>query len=318
VPAAATGLLRFKADRRSLSFVVAHFAMIAAAFVWARGAWIALAIGAISYSSFIGLIQGHNAMHAPLFHRRGLNCAWQMLLSLTFCYPVSAFVPVHNLSHHMHLQTPKDVLRTTEVRHSSNLLNLLHHIVQAAIHIHVLNAVYLARARTTKPAWFAQVRNEILGVVVFAAALNVVWPLGFLLFVFVPALIGQFMIFGFGYLQHDGVDAESEYNHSRNFTGRLFNFLIFDNGYHTVHHNKPGLHWSLGPAAHERDVVGKIHPALDHASVLRYMFVTYLWPGKRLRYDGKPIELPAERKKRELWIPGSASGEGASSGAVEG
>jgi fatty acid desaturase len=313
----ATGLLRHKADRRSIAFVVAHFAMIAAAFVWARGWWIALAIAVISYSSFIGLIQGHNAMHAPLFHQRWLNRVWQMVLSLTFSYPASAFVPVHNLSHHMHLQTPKDVLRTTEVRHGWNLINLLHHIVQAAIHIHVLNAVYLARVRKTKPVWFAQVRNEILGVVVFEAALIFIWPLGFLLFVFVPALIGQFMIFGFGHLQHDGVDAESDHNHSRNFTGWLFNFLIFDNGYHTVHHDKPGLHWSLGRAAHAK-LGDKMDARLNYRSVVYYMLITYVFPARRVRFDGKPVELPAERSQRELWIPGSATGAGASSGAVEG
>jgi fatty acid desaturase len=311
-------LLRYKADRRTVAFFVAHFAMIAAAYKYARGPWVFLAIALISYSSFIELISGHNAMHAPIFHNRTLNRIWQMLLSLTFCYPVSAFVPVHNMSHHMHLQTPKDVLRTTEVRHKSNLLNLLHHVLQAAAHIHILNAVYLTRVRTKKRAWFEQVRNEILGVLVVDSVLIYISPRSYLLFVFVPALIGQGMIFGFGYLQHDGTDAESDFNHSRNFLGPFYNFLIFDNGYHTIHHNKPGTHWSLGPEGHRREVVGKMDPALDRYSVIVWMWEAYLSPGKRQRYDGKPVELPLERSQRDLWIPTGAVTAGASSGAVEG
>jgi fatty acid desaturase len=311
--------LRFSADRRTLAFLAAHFALVGAAFHHAPRGWrAALTVAVLSYSSFIQLISGHNTMHAPLFHQRPLNRAWQMILSLGFCYPVSAFVPVHNLSHHMHLQTPKDVLRTTEVRHRSNLLNLLHHVLQAGIHIHVLNAVYLARVRQRRAVWFAQVRNEIATVLVFAGILIAISGGRFFEFVFLPALIGQFMIFGFGYVQHDGVDADSEHNHSRNFLGPLFNWLIFDNGYHTIHHQQPGLHWSLGRDAHRRLVAPHIHPALDQRSVLAYMWRAYVQPGRRLRYDGAPVQLPVERTRRELWIPASAAGAGAATGAVEG
>jgi fatty acid desaturase len=311
--------LRYAADRRTLLFAAAHFALVGAALYRApRGLVAALTIAALSYSSFIELISGHNTMHAPLFHQRGLNRAWQMILSLTFCYPVSAFVPVHNLSHHMHLQTPRDVLRTTEVRHRSNLLNLLHHVLQAGIHIHVLNAVYVARVRQRRTVWFGQVRNEIATVLIFAGVLIAIFGGRFFEFVFLPALIGQCMIFGFGYVQHDGGDPQSELNHSRNFLGALFNWLILDNGYHTIHHQQPGLHWSLGRAAHQRDIAPHIHPALDQRSILAYMWRAYVWPGRRLRYDGAPVQLPVERTRRELWIPPSAGGAGASTGAVEG
>jgi len=313
------GLLRFAADRRSLAFAAAHFSMVAAAFVFAPHGWAAAgAIATISFSSFMQLISGHNAMHAPLFHSRTVNRGWQMVLSLMFCYPVSAFVPVHNLSHHMHLQTPKDVLRTTEVRHKMNLLNLLHHVFLAAVHIHLLNAVYISRVRKRRRVWFTQVRNEIVAVAVFAGGLIALSPSRFLYFVFIPALIGQCMIFGLGYLQHDGTDADSDFNHSRNFLGGLFNWLIFDNGYHTIHHVQAGLHWSLCREAHARLVAPQIDPALDQTSILGFMWRSYLWPGRRERFDGQPVQLPVERTKRELWIPDSAVGAGASAGAVEG
>jgi fatty acid desaturase len=311
-------LLRHAADRRSLALAGAHFALVAMGLLLSpRGAAAVALVAVLAYSSFMQLISGHNAMHSPVFRDRGLNRAWQAVLSLTFSYPVSAFVPVHNLSHHMHLQTPKDVLRTTEVRHRSNLLNLLHHVLLSTIHIHVLNFAYLRSMRRRRAAWFAQVRGEIVAVVAYAAAIIAITPGGFLTFVLVPALLGQCMIIGLGYLQHDGCDEEDEVNHSRNFLGRALNWLIFDNGYHSIHHMKPGLHWSRLKEAHARLVAPRIHPALDQRSILAYMWRAYFAPGVRERFDGAPVRLPEAQTAPELWIPASARLAGAATGAVE-
>jgi len=308
-------MLRFAADRRSLGLAACHFGLVAVAFV-ARPTGIAavLLVLAIAFSAFMQLVSGHNAVHSPVFRRRGLNRAWQIVISLTFGYPVSAFVPVHNLSHHLNLQTPRDVLRTTEVRHRSNLANLLHHVVMATVHIHVLNFAYLREMRRRRPVWFAQVRLELYAVAAFIAVLVALDGGAFLAFVLLPYLVGQCMIIGFGYLQHDGCEADSEHDHSRNFLGPVFNWLIFDNGYHSIHHMRPGLHWSLCRAAHQREVVPHIHPGLNQRSVLGYMWRAYFAPGERLRYDGRPVELPAPRAARELWIPISAL---VSTGAVD-
>ncbi|MBS2025314.1 MAG: fatty acid desaturase [Deltaproteobacteria bacterium] len=313
------GLLRNAADVRSIAFAAVHFTLVGTAFWFNPSGWsAALAVFILAYSAFIQLISGHNAMHAPVFTSKGLNRLWQVVLSLTFCYPVSAFVPVHNLSHHMHLQTPRDVLRTTEVRHRNNLLNLLHHVLMAGAHIHALNAVYLWRIHQKKRAWFLQARLEIIAVLLYGSTLITLSGARFFEWVFLPALIGQLMIFGFGHVQHDGTDEQSEFNHSRNFKGRLFNWLIFENAYHTIHHNQPGLHWSKSPEVHAKLIAPHIHPALDQQSVLAYMWRTYVWPGKRLRFDGEPVVLPPERASWDLLIPAGASEAGAATGAVAG
>jgi beta-carotene hydroxylase len=78
----------------------------------------------------------------------------------------------------------------------------------------------------------------------------------------------------FNYLQHVHADEEDSWNHARNFTGRLLNFLLFNNGYHTIHHHKPGLHWSATPAAH-RAITPHIHPALNERSLVWYLVRTY-------------------------------------------
>ena len=103
-------------------------------------------------------------------------------------------------------------------------------------------------------------------------------------------------------LQHDGCDETTEYNHSRNFVGKVVNWFTYNNGFHTIHHLEPGLHWSLAPAEHAKRVAPFIHPNLDQASLLVYLFRTYVSPGKRVTYLGEPVVLPAEGPDEE-WIP---------------
>ena len=79
-------------------------------------------------------------------------------------------------------------------------------------------------------------------------------------------------------LQHDGCDENSEWNGSRNFVGKLVNFWTYNNGYHTIHHIEPGLHWSLLPAEHAKRVAPFIHPNLDQPSLLAYLFRCLLRP----------------------------------------
>ena len=271
----------------------------------------------LAASAFVQLISTHNAMHSPLFHERRLNRAWQWVLSISIGYPVSIYVPVHNLSHHLGLQTPRDVLRTTEVRHRCNLLNLLHHIGDGhCAPARVAHRLPCTRTQDATEMVRAGRLGGSSGGGVFTAIALVIGPLApMIALVLLPAVIGQWLMVGFGYVQHDGCDPESAYDHSRNFRSPIFNWFICDNGYHTAHHNRPGLHWSLARAAHVADVVPHMHPALDERSLGRYLWRTFMWPGRRVRYDGKAVELPAERTRRQLWTPASAIVTGTSSAA---
>ncbi len=96
-----------------------------------------------------------------------------------------------------------------------------------------------------------------------------------LLFVVLPQQVSLNTVLVFNYIQHVHADEEDDWNHSRNVTGWMMNFLYFNNGLHTVHHLKPGLHWSLAPAAH-REIESKIDPALNEPSFLWYLLRAYV------------------------------------------
>ena len=86
----------------------------------------------------------------------------------------------------------------------------------------------------------------------------------------------------FNFIQHVHTDAWSESDHSRNFVGPWFNFLFFNNGYHTAHHDDPALHWSQLPKAHSA-IADSIDPQLNQRNLVvflfRQYFVALFWPG---------------------------------------
>jgi fatty acid desaturase len=98
-----------------------------------------------------------------------------------------------------------------------------------------------------------------------------------LFFVVIPQLYGARCILRINLIQHDACDTASDWNHSRNFVGNAFNWMMCNNGYHTIHHNRAGLHWSLLADAHVREVVPRIDPTLDEPSMAKYLLRTYFF-----------------------------------------
>jgi hypothetical protein len=81
-----------------------------------------------------------------------------------------------------------------------------------------------------------------------------------------------------------------------------------NNGYHTIHHNKAGLHWSKLDAAHDEEVKPRIDPSLDEPSMVWYLLRTYLLqPGRPARKNVAEAERLApsidlasrDRRRRE-------------------
>jgi fatty acid desaturase len=296
-------MLRYTADLRTIAFVATYFVAIGAAYAvdlpWL--AWIPLS-GALALLSFFCAVISHNTVHAPVFRSRALNSLFQAALSLTYGHPVSMFVPGHNLSHHKYTQQRKDRMRTDKLRYRWNILNQVLFSFVVSPSIFRDNARFARGMARKNPKWFRQFLFEaILYVAFLAVTLLLDWK-KFLIFVMIPHQYAAWGIMGINFVQHDGCDGSHAYNHSRNFHGRVLNWFVFNNGFHGIHHMRPGLHWSLLREAHEKTLRPNLHPALDQASLFGYCWKAYVWPGKRLTYDGKPLELPPPREDED-WLP---------------
>src|SRR5690606_13150225 len=121
--------------------------------------------------SFFGAVITHNTIHCPVFVSRAVNRVFQVVLSLTYGSAVSAFVPGHNLSHHKHVQTSKDVMRTTKVRHEWNFLNMIEFAPKVGVAIMKNDAAYVGAMKGTHKKWFQQYRIETAVVVLSTIAL---------------------------------------------------------------------------------------------------------------------------------------------------
>jgi fatty acid desaturase len=297
-------MLRYRADLKTLLFVAIYFGLVAVQWVYAPTAlWLAIPLLVVTcFFSFFGAVATHNTVHAPVFKQRWANRVFQVALTLTYGHPVSAYVPGHNLSHHKHTQSKRDVMRTSKTRFRWNLLNALLFMPRVGGDIFRADMRYFKAMYRRNPPWF---RQMIIEATIFLGSMGILIALDwkkFLLYVLIPHQYAAWGIITMNLLQHDGADENSEWNHSRNFVGKFVNWWTYNNGYHTIHHIEPGLHWSLLPAEHEKRVAPFIHPNLDQPNFVLYLWRTFGWPGKRLRYDGAPLVLPQEGPDEE-WIP---------------
>lgn len=295
-------MLRYRADLRTIGFLVFYALLVLGQWVLAPSGvigWLVIALTCVV--SWLCAVIAHNTVHSPVFKQRWMNRVFQIWVSLSYGFPISDYVPGHNLSHHRFTQQREDVMRTTRVRFGWNLLNFI--LFMPAVTPGILrgNSKFKAVLGERAAPWKRQLILE--AVVVWSVKIGLLildWEKA-LLYVVVPHLFANWGIVSVNYVQHDGCEPDSEYNHSRNFVGKTFNWFAFNNGYHTIHHMIPGKHWSLLPAAHAEKVAPFIHPELDQPSLFGYMWKALIYPGKRTRFDGTPVVVTNEGPDRD-WI----------------
>ena len=296
-------MLRYSADRRTLLVIASYFVVLGVAFLQPLSWTVALLLAPLlCLQSFICAVITHNTVHAPIFWSKTLNRVMQVALTLTYGHPVSAFVPGHNLSHHRYTQTQRDLMRTSKVNYRWNWLNQFLFAWTVGPSILTANFRFAGAVRARRPVWFRQLMIETsiyLGAM--AIAFLVDWRKA-LVFVVLPHQYAAWGIMGINFIQHDGCDRKSQWNHSRNFTGKLVNWITFNNGFHGIHHMKPSLHWSLLREAHEAELSPHIHPNLEQANFPLYLFRAFVYPGRRVTFDDKPYTPPPVGEDEE-WIP---------------
>ena len=241
----------------------------------------------------------HNHQHCPTFVSKRWNQIFGDCLSVFYGYPTFAWVPTHNLNHHRYVNKPGDATITWRLTNSHNLfVAVTYFFVSSYYQAQPINE-FIKKARTSKPELYRSIIRQY--VVSFGSQLAFLglaialhgFSLGFFVWAFtlgLPAFFALWTVMLFNYEQHVHTDPWSEYNHSRNFVGRLLNFLLFNNGYHTAHHENAGMHWSQLPAAHAA-IAEHIHPDLKQRSLwwywLKQYFLSPLFPSLGTKQIGR-------------------------------
>lgn len=257
-------MLKRRADRLTILFC--SLSMIVYALHWMYPCFPLLIVSVLQ--AFQMSVVVHNAAHCSTFANRHVERVFRVVLTILSGSPTSLYVPGHNESHHRHLETEGDMMRTSRMRYNSDVLNLIL-FVPTVIPDVIRNERAFMKSKRGSDLYNRYMTEWICYHLVLI--LLCVSDLQRTLWVYVtPTLVGKFLIITLNMLQHYRCDPKSKYNHSRNFTGPVLNFVFLNNGYHTVHHNRPGLHWSLLPEEHER-VRCLIHPSLVHSNIFRYI-----------------------------------------------
>ncbi|MFT3773115.1 MAG: fatty acid desaturase [Minicystis sp.] len=269
-------LVKHPAEWRQVGIITVYMALLGSMYL-VPGCRNVLFLAAACYFSFLNTVVIHNHLHQSVFHSDALNRIFRCILSFGALYPASANIPSHNLVHH-HFDDDgqPDWAAPGNVSFKWNLLNLIHFPNVAGPNTFAGVTRWAALAGAGKRNFVRQYRVEL--VIAFGLtgllALRDFWTT--LFFIVIPQLYGARCILRINLIQHDRCDTTSEWNHSRNFVGRAFNWIMCNNGYHTIHHNRAGLHWSVLHEAHAREVVPRIDPSLDEPSMVLYLLRTYL------------------------------------------
>lgn len=289
-------MLRYKADRQTVTYMAVTTALLV--IQWSRDqiSWPLFALA--GFMAVLVTVIAHNHNHLGMWKDRRLNLLTDFWLTLFYGFPAFAWIPTHNMNHHKFTNRPGDYTLTYRYSERNNIVTLMTYPTISGYHQQKPIRDYLRDMwRRNRPRFWASIAQYGLLAAFVGGALLIDWRKA-LLYVVVPQQIGLFVVLVFNYLQHVHADEESTWNHSRNFTGRLLNLLLLNNGLHTVHHEKPGLHWSRLWVEHQR-IAARIDPVLNVRSFWWYLARTFLlapfvprWRSRSLRLarlDSRPV-----------------------------
>ncbi len=280
-------MLRYSADWRTVAYLIVAAAL--PIIQWNLPTFHpSLYVATLALFIAVAVIS-HNHNHLAMWKRRPLNLFTSYLISLHYGHPAIAWVPTHNQNHHKFNNKEGDTGRSPGLFKGNHLLSLLTYPMYTGVFRQQADIKKFFKdlwKRDRRAFWLAASEYAVFfGLMAVLGVIN--WRKA-LIFYVIPQQTAIFAIQVFNYVQHVEANEQSPWNHSRNFVSPLLNTLLFNNGYHTVHHHKPGVHWSQTPALHFQ-VEKNIHPELLQKSLFVYLGKTFFW---RPLAGAKAPELP--------------------------
>lgn len=240
-------MLNHKKDRITIISVILLIGIKLTVWLLAPQA-VVLWIACLSVLTFLLHPIRHNHTHVPMFKAAGLNSLFDRLVTFATLSSSIGIHVVHVVNHHKHNDQEEDWGKTTKHHFQWELVNYVFYLLTSPVKMVKGYKEWIKTSNSSNKKQHRIENGLIYGILLIMFILN---PISTLLFWVVPALIAFLILVSFNYFQHRGCDNASTYNHSRNFTGRIVNLLVFNTGYHTVHHLFPSKHWSEYPSLHK-------------------------------------------------------------------
>ncbi|HEY3251939.1 MAG TPA: fatty acid desaturase [Ignavibacteria bacterium] len=291
-------MLRYKDDIKTLIYMALTTGLLILQ-------WTTIGVHPVTYIIYCFLsvavsVITHNHNHVRIWKSDIMNILQDWWLTVFYGFPVFAWIPTHNKNHHKMNNRLGDYTITWRFSEKNNFITLLSYPTISGFYQQKAIRDYLkVQFKSSKGRFFLSISQYLILILWVGAALLIDWEKA-ILFVIIPQQISLFSVLIFNYVQHVHANEESEWNHSRNFTGFL-NFLLFNNGFHTAHHETAGLHWSQVPAEHKK-IDHLIDDSLKERSFWWYIFRNYVLGLFNRKYKTNSMRLQrieAERKAQQ-------------------
>lgn len=266
-------MLKNRADLKTLLWMITSTALFF--FLWNSTEfnwwlYISYLYFAICFSVF-----AHNHNHLPVWGSNFLNQIHSYWITIFYGFPAFAWIPTHNRNHHRYNNTEPDYTKTYMASEKNNLWTLLiYPTLSGMAQQKAIIGHYKEQYGKDWGAFTFYTLQIVILISWVAVAFFIDWQKA-LIYVVIPQQVSLNVVLIFNYVQHIHADEESKYNHSRNIVGWPLNFFLFNNGLHTIHHMKPGLHWSETRAAHN-EIKHLIDPVLKEKYLFWYLIRVYI------------------------------------------
>jgi len=243
-------ILRYTVDRKTVAFVIALLALQLSIWHWAPLWLAALTTPVLIFLSIITATINHNHQHVNVFRSPALNRVFELPLALQSGMGPYSWVLHHNLGHHLnylHQHPSVSVDESRWTRKDGSLMGQAEYTLQ----LFLTHPLDIYRVGQKHPKIYARYLMMRLPLYALFGLLLWIHPVNTLIVFFAVPLVALLHTCRSTYEHHAGLSTSDHLLASHNRINRLYNLLSQNLGYHTAHHMRPGLHWSLLPAYHE-------------------------------------------------------------------
>ncbi|MFT4610534.1 MAG: fatty acid desaturase [Marinobacter psychrophilus] len=203
----------------------------------------------------------HHHQHTLTFKNKGFNRILEFFYALHTGVTTNLWVLHHVLGHHKnYLDQAED--ESSWQRGSGKTMGEIEYTLNIA------GTAYLRGYQVGRNFPRQQKKFLIYTSITFVilALLVLYKPMSALLLFVLPMICGLLLTAWTTFEHHSNLETDNKFEASRNNLNRFYNLVTGNLGYHTAHHYKQGVHWSVLPELHEK-IKDKIPPHLIYNSL---------------------------------------------------
>lgn len=293
--------MKYKADFRTLGYML--ITSLIFAYQWQSGFlhfgiwnWV-LYIVYLHFSVAVSVIT-HNHNHLQIWNSKVLNVLTDWWLTVFYGIPIFTWIPTHNRNHHRYLNREGDITVTYRNTEVNNLFTFVSYPGMSSYYQITQGIIpFMKDMKERDPKRYWEYMTQVFVLLAWWAFWFAMDWKKAIFFVVIPQQVSGYVVQIFNYVQHVHADEESKLNHSRNFMG--VNLFLFNNGYHTAHHERASMHWSETGKAHAQ-IADKIDPTLIEKSFWVYVIRTYIVGAVWKKYSSRSMRLARKQREQSL------------------